>query len=315
MNTSLATALLVIYMLIYVLPFYLSSSTRPSSSQSRDAIPVIRARIRSVTVSCCICSTITLLITRTEGDVSLLRVLQTMGYLSLSLSEIFNSLFLTSILFLAPLFERGFVEGEWKDWIRLRGLRTTILSWTGWRNYVVGPITEEVLFRSASIPLLLMTRMSAPRMILQAPLVFGLAHFHHFYEFRICHPRTPITFALLQSVLQFSYTTVFGGYATFIYLRTSSLLSAILVHAFCNWIGLPRFWGLVGGNEDLSNLDPISDFRKVHFTSSPSSALRFLRFRIFWCTFSYYSLLIVGAVGWQKMLWPLTVSDNRLIDF
>ncbi|TQS36399.1 hypothetical protein Golomagni_03154 [Golovinomyces magnicellulatus] len=302
-------------MFVYVLPFYLSSSTRPSSSQSRDAVPVIRARTRSVTISCCICSTITLLITRIEGDVSLLRVLQTMGYLSLSLSEIFKSLFLTSILFLAPLFERGFVEGGWKDWIRLRGLRMTISTWTGWRNYVVGPITEEILFRSASIPLLLMTRMSAPRMILQAPLVFGLAHFHHFYEFRICYPKIPIIFALLQSVLQFSYTTAYGGYATFIYLRTSSLLSVILVHAFCNWIGFPRFWGLVGENEDVFNMDFKSHVRKLHFTSPSSSALGFIKFRILWCTVTYYFLLIVGAVGWWKMLWPLTTSDNRLVEF
>jgi prenyl protein peptidase len=41
--------------------------------------------------------------------------------------------------------------------------------------------------------------------------------------------------------MQFAFTTVFGWYATFVFLRTGHLGSAVAVHAFCNCLGVPRF--------------------------------------------------------------------------
>ncbi|KAH9209838.1 hypothetical protein DL95DRAFT_309108, partial [Leptodontidium sp. 2 PMI_412] len=49
--------------------------------------------------------------------------------------------------------------------------------------------------------------------------------------------------------LQLSYTTLFGGYVTFLYMRTGSPLGVILVHAFCNWMGLPLCLGRVSAGE------------------------------------------------------------------
>ncbi|RKF55206.1 putative CAAX prenyl protease 2 [Erysiphe neolycopersici] len=301
MANSYVTALLTIYMLIYVIPFYLFASTRPSPTRSRDAVPVMQARIRSVTVSSCICSALTFfLITYTKENISVLETVHLMGYLPLGFSEILKSLLLTSILFAGPLFEKGFVDGEWKDWICLKGLRTSVSTWIGWRNYVVvGPITEEVLFRSASIPLMVSSQTPMTRMILQTPLIFGLAHLHHIYEFHITHPHAPMTAALMQSLLQLSYTTAFGAYATFIYVRTGSLFSVIMVHALCNWIGLPRFGGLVG-----------EYYNTINGLSFPSRTSR-----VVCCTIIYYLLLIMGAWGWWRLLWPLTRSNNRLVDF
>lgn len=71
--------------------------------------------------------------------------------------------------------------------------------------------------------------------IFLSPLIFGLAHIHHFYEFRITNAKTPITAALARSVLQFAYTYLFGVFATFIFLRTGSLLAIIAIHMFCNY--------------------------------------------------------------------------------
>ena len=48
-----------------------------------------------------------------------------------------------------------------------------------------GPVSEECLFRSASVPLLLLAGVSTKSTIFLSPIVFGLAHAHHFYEFRI----------------------------------------------------------------------------------------------------------------------------------
>jgi prenyl protein peptidase len=43
----------------------------------------------------------------------------------------------------------------------------------------------------------------------------------------------------LQVLFQFTYTTIFGWYATYLFLRTGHLLAPVLVHALCNSLGLP----------------------------------------------------------------------------
>lgn len=172
-----------------------------------------------------------------------------------------------------------------------------------------GPVTEEVLFRSASVPLLLLSQTSNTTIIFLTPIIFGLAHVHHFYEFRISHPHTPVITALLRSLLQFTYTTLFGGYATFVYLRSGSLLSVICVHAFCNWIGFPRFWGRVTAADTGMGPD-VGDGKRDENRNNSNKG----RLGIVW-TIVYYVLLVVGAVAWQKLLWPMTESESTLTKF
>lgn len=243
-------------------------------------------------------------------------------------AETINCLMLTATLFVGPLFEGGIVEGRWKDWIRLRDAEI-LSSWSGWRNLVAvrstncprlfvhhsnlssqGPVTEEILFRSASVPLLLLSGASTTTIVFLTPIIFGLAHVHHFYEFRISHPRTPIVHAVLRSLLQFTYTTLFGGYATFLFLRTGSLLSVVLVHAFCNWIGFPRFWGKVSAGETVLGPDYGELADGEHGPAPGNSEWK----DIVW-TVSYYTLLVVGAVGWWRSLWLWTESESALIVF
>lgn len=163
-------------------------------------------------------------------------------------------------------------------------------------DHMQGPVTEECLFRSAGVPLLLRAGTSLTGAIFLSPLIFGLAHVHHFYEFRITHSHTPLPVAIARSILQLSYTTLFGAYATFLYMRTGSLLSVILVHTFCNCMGLPRVWGYV---------DPywLPDQERV----KPSS----LRL---W-TAIYYVLLVGGLLAWSKNLYSLTESPMALAMF
>jgi len=303
--------LLVTYTLAYVLPFYIFSTTRPSAQLSRDAPSVIRGRIRSVITTCIVCSTSTFLILAIVKNGTPVKALHSMGYLPIGLEEAAKSVVLTAILFVGPLFETGIVEGKWRDWIRLRGLDTVISGWIGWRNYVAGPITEEVLFRSASVPLLLLSHTANTTTIFLTPIIFGLAHIHHFYEFRITHPHTPVIGALLRSLLQLMYTTLFGSYATFLYLRTGSLMSVILVHAFCNWMGFPRFWGKVSAGETVIGPD-IGEGKRSEDKASRSANSGELG--VVW-TVVYYLLLIVGAVGWWKCLWPLTENGSALTKF
>jgi prenyl protein peptidase len=139
---------------------------------------------------------------------------------------------------------------------------------------------------------MLVAQTSVTKTIFLSPVIFGLAHLHHLYEFRISHPQVPVSIALLRSLLQFTYTSLFGAYATFLFLRTGSLLAIFVVHAFCNCIGLPRFWGRV---------EPTSELGEAN--AKPS---------IIWSVI-YYVLLFVGAYLWWRNLGPLTQSTNELV--
>ncbi|KAH9210972.1 hypothetical protein DL95DRAFT_392919 [Leptodontidium sp. 2 PMI_412] len=310
-STTTAVALLIAYTVIYVAPFYLSSTTRPSPSLSRDAPSVIRGRIRSVTTSCIICSIFTFVLLSSVETGSPIKSIHHMGWFPIGILEAVKSVGLTAILFLGPLFEGGIAEGEWRAWIRLRGLHTVIGGWIGWRNFVAGPITEEVLFRSASVPLLLLARTSNTTIIFLTPIIFGLAHIHHFYEFRITHPDTPVIAAILRSVFQLAYTTLFGGYVTFLYMRTGSLLGVILVHAFCNWMGLPRVWGRVTAGESAITERGLAEGKR---SEDGPGRVDNGKLSVVW-TVAYYILLVVGAVSWWKYLWPLTESELALTLF
>mmetsp|Transcript_43015 Transcript_43015/g.105155 ORF Transcript_43015/g.105155 Transcript_43015/m.105155 type:complete len:110 (+) Transcript_43015:130-459(+) len=39
----------------------------------------------------------------------------------------------------------------------------------------------------------------------------------------------------------FTYTSLFGAFVCYIFLRTGQLLTAVAVHAFCNFMGFPDF--------------------------------------------------------------------------
>ena len=116
--------------------------------------------------------------------------------------------------------------------------------------------------------------------------------------------------ATLRSLLQFTYTTLFGGYATFLFLRTGSLLSVILVHAFCNWMGFPRFWGKVSAGETV--LGP--DFGEGRTGEDQIPLRTDAQMDLVW-TVLYYFLLVVGAVSWWRSLWAWTESESALVIF
>ncbi|KAI2773204.1 hypothetical protein F4815DRAFT_504390 [Daldinia loculata] len=293
-STGTAVFLLVIYTLIYVVPFYLSPTTRPSRTLSRDAPSVIRARIASVSLTCIACSIITFVILTSQGQATIAEALHTLGYWPLGLVETAKCLLLTAILFAGPLYERLVVDEGWRGWLSLQPLSDLFGELTTWRNIVAGPFTEEALFRSASVPLMLAAQTSVTTTVFLSPLVFGLAHLHHFYEFRITHPQVPVTFGLLRSLMQLGYTTLFGAYATFLFLRSGSLIAVFVVHAFCNCMGLPRVWGRV--------------YPAVVIDESGQS----YRPSVMW-TVVYYIVLVAGAVGWYRNLGLLTESTNALV--
>ncbi|KAK2764868.1 hypothetical protein FQN54_008565 [Arachnomyces sp. PD_36] len=305
----IAAACSVLFTLLYVIPFYCSAITRPSPTLSRDAPSVIRARIRAVTISCTFGSVAVLLLIMHEKR-SITEALALLGWWPVGFVEIFKSLLLTALLFIGPLFERGIAMGDWRDWVKGQSMKETLSGWIGWRNFVAGPITEEVTFRSIIISLHLLSPASPTRIIFITPLYFGIAHVHHYYEFRLTHPDTPMTPAILRSLFQFTYTTIFGWFAAFVYLRTGSLLAVIAIHAFCNWMGLPRFWGRVETDEPL--MSPVvrgkEDGEPQEFMWTADGAGRL---GVAWSV-AYYMLLVAGAVLFYWQLWPLTRSGSQL---
>eukprot|EP01032_Pedospumella_encystans_P008482 gene8482-10065_t len=135
--------------------------------------------------------------------------------------------------------------------------------WSNIRALIVAPITEEIVFRSITVPSLYIALVAAPKIMLHVssmaglkngieyvdfaytpwvvvclnPLCFGLAHVHHLIE-KLNSGANPVS-AILSSLVQFTYTSIFGVIATLLLMRTNSVYAAILSHIVCNSVGLP----------------------------------------------------------------------------
>ena len=109
--------------------------------------------------------------------------------------------------------------------------------------------------------------------------------------------------------MQFAYTTVFGWYATFVFLRTGSVWAVMVVHTFCNWMGLPRIWGRVGGLAIEGGVvgGPVRGKEDEERKDEGDAQLG-----IVWSV-AYYVLLVAGVVVWWMELWPLTESGGALV--
>ncbi|KAK4833482.1 hypothetical protein QYF36_005717 [Acer negundo] len=107
-----------------------------------------------------------------------------------------------------------------------------------WRNYVVAPLTEELVFRACMIPLLLCGGFKIYTVIFLCPVFFSLAHLNHLMEMYNCQNYSLLK-ASMAVGLQLGYTVVFGWYASFLFVRTGNLVSPLVAHIFCNFMGLP----------------------------------------------------------------------------
>ncbi|XP_062231188.1 CAAX prenyl protease 2 [Phragmites australis] len=108
-----------------------------------------------------------------------------------------------------------------------------------WRNYVVAPCTEELVFRACMIPLLLCGGFKMYNIIFFTPVFFSLAHLNHLFELH--QQGRNFMRSLLIVGIQLGYTVIFGWYAAFLFIRTGNLLSPIVAHIVCNMMGLPVF--------------------------------------------------------------------------
>lgn len=201
----------------YVASVYALPSPRP-----RDHPSTIRRRIIGVSVSTT--AALTLCASFCHVQPAELNVLDALG-LGLPLASQAGAVALAlgafALLFAGPILH-GVVDGD------LLSGRSNWRSLMFWRNYVVAPATEELLFRCCLVPLLA-PALGASNTLWAAPLFFGVAHLHH-----LLGGEPPVLVAA-----QFAYTTLFGWLAALAFWYTRSAFAAIAVHAFCNWMGFP----------------------------------------------------------------------------
>ncbi|KAA1120152.1 hypothetical protein PGT21_037209 [Puccinia graminis f. sp. tritici] len=113
------------------------------------------------------------------------------------------------------------------------------------RALILGPLYEEIVFRGCILAFHSLVspadQLSKTKLIFSTPLWFGFAHVHGVWEtYRtLGGGKKALMIATIQSTFQFIYTTIFGWYAAFVFLRTGSVISATLCHSFCNYMGLP----------------------------------------------------------------------------
>ncbi|XP_010505162.1 PREDICTED: CAAX prenyl protease 2 [Camelina sativa] len=133
-----------------------------------------------------------------------------------------------------------------------------------WRNFIVAPVTEELVFRACMIPLLLCAGFKIYSAIFLCPILFSLAHLNHFREMYIRHNRSYLRASLIVG-LQLGYTVIFGAYASFLFIRTGHLVAPLFAHIFCNYMGLPVLYARGKGLVSVAFLVGVVGFVSLLF--------------------------------------------------
>jgi prenyl protein peptidase len=210
--------------LSYVGILYVRQETRPTNTVYRDDVDVVKARLGAI-------SLLTLAVVvfyGFQGEVLGLTITYN------SIVDTSKALCLTAILFAAQVYETVVYTHNWGQAL------SDIWNIYGLRNYIIGPITEEIVFRACLITSLDDT-WSPTKTIFITPLYFGVAHLHHAYEEYLREGKEHLTDILLTSTFQFLFTTIFGWYAAYLYIHFNTAYAPIAVHIFCNFMGVPEW--------------------------------------------------------------------------
>lgn len=106
------------------------------------------------------------------------------------------------------------------------------------RNYIIAPLAEEWIFRACML-LLLRPATGEWYAVLVCPIFFGIAHVHHLIDWYRINDGTSFRHACLSVVIQITYTSTFGLFTGFLFIRTSHFIGLVICHSLCNMMGLP----------------------------------------------------------------------------
>ncbi|KAK3093080.1 hypothetical protein FSP39_010807 [Pinctada imbricata] len=231
-----AILLCLLFAIIYVASLYVWAD---SVNKNRDHPDTIKRRFTSVSVICVI---IPLLLRFFSTYADSVHAHSFLEWLGLRFSGLIPSLILplalTMVLFLGPL-TLHYVDGVFSIYMDSRYWTNSMKNLIWIRNHIVAPFSEEFIYRACMLPVLVPCFGPGMSTFL-CPLFFGVAHFHHMIE-RIIQGKQEVSDALKQSFFQLTYTTLFGAYSAFLFLRTGHLMAPVIAHAFCNHMGFPAF--------------------------------------------------------------------------
>ncbi|XP_049877996.1 CAAX prenyl protease 2 [Pectinophora gossypiella] len=231
------TCILSILACIFLTFSYVASLYVWRSKLSRDHPSTIKRRFFSVSCMMLLAPFVTQYfltdMSLTRGDVYDQLGLRAPGFIN----ALILPLVLTAVLFLGPL-TMQFLSGIWTIY------RAPAYWWSSWhdlvwvRNHVMAPLSEEWVFRACMMPLLLQC-LEPMTAVFVGPVLFGIAHFHHMFE----QMKAGFEFktALMISSFQFMYTSLFGAYSAYLFLRTGHFIAPLMAHMFCNHMGFPNF--------------------------------------------------------------------------
>ncbi|KAH9848746.1 hypothetical protein C2E23DRAFT_937423 [Lenzites betulinus] len=276
-STSTAHAFAAFFTLSYVGSLYLSKSARlyfkndvkgasdgrpsqervkQSEERWRDDPDVIRARLLAATTSTVLSVGAVYGLVRSvtpEIEVypwtalytSFARLGFTLDFSRQSSLWIILPCLVVPILYLGPLYVSWLCETlpAQRRWSVRTNFLPLFQTWVGVRNYIVGPITEEVVFRACMLAVYHMAGTSRGKLIFLTPLAFGAAHLHHAWDTynRFGRTASAARVAMLTTLFQLAYTSLFGFHCAYLFLRTGSLLPPTISHIACNILGLPQY--------------------------------------------------------------------------
>ncbi|GMM28373.1 CAAX prenyl protease [Martiniozyma asiatica (nom. inval.)] len=202
----------------------------------RNDPPVIKSRIVRVSCFTTVVIIVTPFVLMYIGSASNVNdAYEILGFPKLDLKclwQMAKTLALFAWLFMGPLIHYSF-EGEISD---LHESKLAI-----WRDLVIAPITEEIVYTSLSLAPFLAIIPENEKLLYLTPLLFGSAHLHHFYTMttRTNPPPNPIGASIIICLFQLLYTTLFGYLTNRVFVQTNNVWCCALAHAFCNYLGFP----------------------------------------------------------------------------
>jgi prenyl protein peptidase len=116
---------------------------------------------------------------------------------------------------------------------------------TTFRALVVAPVSEEVVFRAAALPLIIAAGATHSGALFASAVLFAVAHAHHYLDHKaqgLSHNA-----AVRIVAVQLTFTGAFALLTAHAFLRSGSLPGIIVAHALANAMGPPdvNFWASV----------------------------------------------------------------------
>ena len=216
---------------VFLTVLFVSSLYFVDSGLSRNHFSTVRTRIFATAVVCVLSFGLLYLLLLVYDGISLVTYLDLLGIRT-------NGIIAGTLCpcLLVMLLYTGYLV-QWiceRSWRQVTWKRLDLMA----RDYVIAPFAEEFIFRACML-VVLCSAMDKYGAIFLPPLLFGLAHMHHLMEWYRGKVAVPFSQACLNILLQVTYTSIFGLFTAFVFIRTRNLLGIVLAHSLCNVMGLP----------------------------------------------------------------------------